>query len=138
MGLQAEIKKAVRWDIPDVDFDTNLRDVIGVMVKHDASALIVKTGDEVAGVITELDIVDAITSEENLDRARAADFLSACELIPTKAMNNPCVQLDENETVGNAIKLLSASGTHNLVVTGKDKNTYGLVSSRDLLKLLAS
>lgn len=136
MGLQTEIKNAVRWDTPDVDLDTNLREIIEVMVRHDAPAIIVKAGGKVAGVVTELDVLDCITSEANLDTTRAAEFLSACELIPTKSMNNPCVQLDENESVGNAIKLLSASGTHNLVVTGKDKHTYGMISSRDLLKLL--
>ena len=136
MGLQAEIKNAVSWGTPAVNMQTNLREVIELMVKHDTSALIVKDNDEVAGVVSDLDVLESITSQDDLEETKVSDLLSACELISDRSITSPCVQLDENESVANAIKLLSASGTHNLVVTGSDRDVFGTVSSRELLKLL--
>lgn len=138
MGLKAVIKDAVCWDTPAVNLHTSICEVIELMVKHDTSALIVKADDGVAGVVSDLDVLESITSQGDLDETKVSDFLSACELISGQSITSPCVQLDENESVENAIKLLSTSGTHNLVVTGADKDAYGTVSSRDLLKLLIS
>jgi len=136
MGLQSIIKDIVCWDTPTVGLQTNLRDVIELMTEHDTSALIVKVDDNVVGVVSELDVLESIKSQGDMDEKKVADFLSACELLSDPSVKSPCVQLDENETVANAIKLLSSSGTHNIVVTGADKKVHGTVSSRDLLKLL--
>ena len=138
MGLQAEIKDAVCWDTPAVGLNTSLREVIQIMVTHNTSALIVKDDGNVTGIVSDLDVLESITSQGDMDETKVSDFLSACELISGKAIKSPCVQLDENESVENAIKLLSASGTHNLVVTGSDKDAFGTVSSRELLQLLIS
>ncbi len=138
MGLQTEIKDAVCWDTPAISLHTSLREVIELMVKHNTSALIVKADDSVAGVVSDLDVLESVTSQGDLDETKVSEFLSACELLTGQSITSPCVQLDENESVENAIKLLSASGTHNIVVIGSGKDVYGTVSSRDLLKSLIS
>ena len=138
MGLQAEIKDAVCWDTPAVNLNTSLREVIQIMVTNNTSAIIVKDDSNVTGIVSDLDVLESITSQGDLDETKVSDFLSACELISGKAIKSPCVQLDENESVESAIKLLSASGTHNLVVTGADSDALGTISSRELLQLLIS
>ena len=138
MGLLSEIKDAVNWDAPAVDLQSSLREVIQKMVDSDASAVVVKTDDAVVGVVTEMDLLDCISNQNDLDETRVSDFFTACELITSQPAKNPCIQLDESESVENAIKILAAAGTHNLVVAGSKERSSGIVSSRDLLKLLVS
>ena len=138
MGLYTELKDAVCWDTPTINLHTSLREVIELMVKHETSALIVKADDGVAGVVSDLDVLESVTSQGDLDETKVSEFLSTCELVTDQSITSPCIQLGENESVENAIRLLSASGTHNLVVIGSDKDVYGTVSSRDLLKTLIS
>jgi CBS domain-containing protein len=65
MGLNAEIKSVVNWDAPSVDIEDNLRKVIKKMLEHKASALAVKVGDKVAGVVTDMDVMDCISKDES-------------------------------------------------------------------------
>lgn len=137
MDLQATIKDAVCWDIPAVTLRTNLLEVIELMTAHNTSALIVKDNGNIVGIVSDLDILESISAQGLKDEPMVSQFLSSCELISEESSTTPCVQLDEDESVENAIKLLSSSGTHNLVVTGSE-DKHGILSLRNLLKLLAS
>ena len=108
------------------------------MVTNNGSALAVKTDDALVGVVTEMDVIDCISDQKDLDKTRVSDFLTACELITNLPQKSPCAQLDESESVENAIKVLSVAGTHNLVVSGRTDKEVGIASIRDLLKLLIS
>lgn len=134
MGLNAEIKSVVNWDAPSVDIEDNLRKVIKKMLEHNASALAVKVGDEVAGVVTDMDVMDCISNKEDLDEIKASKFMTACELINDKGVKTPCVQLDESQSVESALGVMATAGVHHLLVAGE--KTAGMVSVHDLLKLV--
>ena len=138
MGIQSEIKDAVNWDAPTVGLQSSLREAIQKLVANNVSGLVVKTDDAVVGLVTEMDLLDCISNQKDLDKTRVSEFLTPCELITNHPTKSPCAQLDESESVENAIKVLSAAGTHNLVVSGAKEMESGIVSSRDLLKLLLS
>ena len=138
MGIQSEIKDAVNWDAPTVGLQSSLREAIQKLVANNVSGLVVKTDDAVVGLVTEMDLLDCISNQKDLDKTRVSEFLTPCELITNRPTKSPCAQLDESESVENAIKVLSAAGTHNLVVSGANERGTGVVSSRDLLKLLLS
>ena len=136
MGLQSEIKNAVNWEAPAVGLQSSLREVIQKMVYSNTSALVVKTDDAVVGLVTDMDLLDCISNQKDLDKTRVSDFLTPCELITDQPTKSPCAQLDESESVENAIKVLDASGTHNLLVSGASDKEAGIASIHSLLKLL--
>ena len=139
MKFQTEIKNAVDWDAPSVGLESSLRDVIQKLVASKASALAVKIDDILVGVVTDIDIIDSISDQRDLDTTKVSEFLTPCELITNDlTKGSPCAQLDESESVENALKVLSVSGTHNLVVSGKTDKDVGIASIRDLLHLLIS
>ncbi|MEK6197797.1 MAG: CBS domain-containing protein [Desulfobacterales bacterium] len=137
MGLQSEIKDAVNWEAPTVGLESSLREVIQKLVARNVSALVVKTDDTVVGLVTEYDLIDIISNQKDFDKTRVSEFLSPCELITEhRTKLSPCAQLDESQSVENAIKVLDAAGTHNLLVSGETDKDVGIASIRDLLKLL--
>lgn len=134
MGLNDEIKKAVDWDTEHVDVEDSLRTVIQKMAGSKSSSLVVKNGDTVVGVITDVDLMKCLVDGDDLDTVKAKKFMTACELITSGDEDaSPCAQLDESESVLNALKVMEAAGVHNLLVSG-DKDKVGTVSARKLLE----
>ena len=138
MGFNDEIINAVDWDAPSVDMEANLRTVIQLMVENQSSALTVMMGDEVMGVVTDMDILESFGRTDDLDETRAADFMTTCELISNKEITSPCAQLDSAESVENALAVMNSAGVHHLLVSGDEKKKAGIVSILDLLKLVIS
>ena len=137
MPLNQKIKDAVNWDAETVSMEDSLRTVIKKIVKSKTSALVVKMDEIVIGFVTDLDIIDSIASGADLDETKANSFMIACELITERATTNPCIQLHEEESVRNALSLMSGAGVHNLMVSGENDKCVGTVSITDLLGLIA-
>lgn len=138
MGLNDDISAAVNWDAPRIAMEDSLRVVIQKMVDSRTSALLVKVGAEVAGIVTDMDVMKAVVDENDLDKTKASNLMTACELISGNVVKSPCVQLHEAESVKNALGVLDTAGVHNLVVSGENDKLTGIVSIRDLLKLVIS
>ena len=138
MGLQSEIKYAVNWEAPAVGLQSSLREVIQKLVDSNTSALVVKSDDAVVGLVTDMDIVECISNQKDMDKTKVSEFLTPCELITGQPIKSPCAQLDKSESVENAIKVLAAAGTHNLLVSGASNKEVGTAAARNLLKLLLS
>ncbi len=137
MTMSQKIKKAVNWDAETVSTDDSLRTVIKKMVRSKTSALVVKLDDFVIGIVTDMDIIESIDNGADLDETKASSFMIACELITEKETTNPCVQLHEDESVGNALRLMSNAGIHHLMISGKNDTCVGTVSITDVLRLIA-
>ncbi|MEW6500618.1 MAG: cyclic nucleotide-binding/CBS domain-containing protein [Thermodesulfobacteriota bacterium] len=135
MGLTATIGAAVKKDAPAVSLDDTLRAAIRKMTAAGCSALVVRSGAELVGVVTEMDLLDSIVRHDDLDGTRVSRFMTSCELITGKAACSPCVQLDENEPVQNALATMHKAGTHHLLVAGADNKAIGMISVADLLRL---
>ncbi|MFZ5798191.1 MAG: CBS domain-containing protein [Desulfobulbus sp.] len=136
MGLHDTIGKAIDRSTPTVALDDTLATVIRKMVDEGCSALAVQSGGELIGIVTDMDVMDSIKRNGLSNATKVADFMVKCELLSEKGTKSPCVQLDEGESVENAIKLMAGAGVHNLLVSGADKKAIGIVSSRALLKLV--
>lgn len=64
--------------------------------------------------------------------------MTKCEFISRKPTRNPCVQLDEDEEILSAIKVMYEAGINHLLVSGSKGEPVGMVSSLEMIKLLAS
>lgn len=138
MSLQETIKSLVKLDIPTVILDDPIRHVIQYMNEKDVSSVLVCTGEDVAGIISDTDLVDTIASGEDIDAVLVRDVMTACEIAAGDGTTNPCAQIDDDESVLNTLKVFNASGTHCLVVSTGDKSAPGLVVLRDVLVLAIS
>jgi CBS domain-containing protein len=135
--LNQEIKNAVNWDADNVSIEDSLRTVIKKIVKSKTSALVVKMDEIVIGFVTDMDIIDSISSGADLDETKANSFMSACELITERPTTNPGIQLHEEESVENAFRLMSGAGVHSIMISGENEKCVGIVSITDLLGLIA-
>jgi predicted transcriptional regulator len=138
MGKNKTIKEAVIRKFPAVTMEDTLETALKVMAKDNASALVVKAGDDLVGVVAIADIMYSLSNEDDLRQTKVASFMTSCEFITEKPTNNPCVQLDEDEGVLSAIKVMSEAGVNHLLVSGSKGEPVGMVSSLEIIKLLAS
>ncbi|MCX5869552.1 MAG: CBS domain-containing protein [Deltaproteobacteria bacterium] len=134
MGLGSEISSAVKWDSPSVDMQGTLRTAINKMVNNGVSALVVKSGDKVVGVVTDMDFMRCIAKGDDLDGVTVSSFMTSCEVISGKKIKIPCIQLDTTQSVKNAIGLMDLAGVHHLFVAGEEG--AGVISAQDLLRLV--
>lgn len=138
MGLNDEIGSAVNWNAPSVDTNDSLLTVIRKMVESQTSALAVTVDGNVAGVVTDMDIMMCIDKGLDLDETKAARFMTSCEVIGNRNVKSPCVQLDAAQTAENALGVMNRAGVHHLLVTGENDRVTGMVSIIALLKLVIS
>lgn len=139
MGINESISAAVQRDVPFVGQDESLRSAIVKMADSAESAIIVKNGEDLVGVVTDMDLMSSVVDGDDLDSTPVARFMTACELITKKAAKIPCVQLDEGESIKNALDIMYEAGVHHLLVSGgSDDEVIGMVSAKSLLKIAAS
>jgi len=134
MALQDTLKTITAWNVPPVSATTSLKTAIDLMSEHGVCALAVATDGEILGLVTDLDLSSAVVRGWDPRTTMVAECMTACDLITGSGARNPCVQLDEDETVENALKLLDGQGVHNLLVSGPGSSLVGIVSSCSLLK----
>ena len=134
MNVKATINTCISAEAPSCSMDDNLRTVAEKIAESDASACVVKSGEEIVGVITDTDVADNISRGKNIDQTKASEFMTSCELLTKKAAKIPCIQLFEDETIENALKVMASGGIHHILVWGTSGNAIGVVSTKDLLK----
>jgi len=138
MALKDNIKNIIKVDLPKIDAADSVKKAIELMGRHGDCALAVETNGEVIGVITDLDLASALVHGGDTNAMMVAEYMTSCDLITGSGATRPCVQLDEDETVESALKLLDSTGVHNLMVSGAGDHFRGIVSSCELLRAAIS
>lgn len=136
MGYDDTIKSAIKTDPPRLGLEDNLRTAIEKVSCKDCSGAIVEANGEMIGIVSEMDLMQAVSSNRDLDDTKVADIMTTCELIRDKLQKTPCVQLDEDQSVFSGLKVMTEAGVHNLLVSGAGDKVIGLASASDLLKKL--
>lgn len=136
MSISDAIGVAMKDDTPAVNLEDSLRTAIKNMSEANATAVMVKSGDELIGIVTETDVMHQVVKGVGLDDVKVSQLMTACEIISSKPAKTPCVQLDENETIQNALAIMDEAGIRNLLISGDGGHAKGVVSTRDLLKLV--
>lgn len=134
MALKDSLKNIVNIGLPRVAPSTSIKQVIELMAQRGACAIGVEMDGEVIGVISDLDLAAALVHGGKPETMMVAEYMTACDLITGQGAKSPCVQLDEDETVENGLKLLEGTGIHNLMVSGPHDHFLGIVSSCELLR----
>lgn len=131
------IKDAIVRKYPDIDIEDNLTSAIQMMAKNNASALVVKKDDQLLGIVTITDVMFSLAGNNDPDETTIGSFMTVCDLIAETGTRNPCAQLDVHQDALSAIKVMYEAGVHHLVVSGDRGEPVGIVSSLEIVKLLA-
>jgi len=151
MEFNDKIKNHMKTDIIYADVEERLASVIFKMSQGESDIAVVKSKEDIVGVITASDIYSALVkevfSEEVKKAANAAEikdmkvieimkgppvkkFMSACQI----GGSNPCVQAYEDTTIKDAIRIMERSGLHHLLVLDDKSNLVGTISSDDIIR----
>jgi len=136
MDKRKTIKNALRQDSPSVRINDSLETALKIMARENLSALVVKMDEEVVGIITISDIMYSLANEEDPQQVTVSSFMTKCELITTRTVKSPCVQLDEDRDLLSAIKVMNEAGVSHILVSGSGGAPVGMVSSLEIIKLL--
>lgn len=133
-----KVKLAITRKFPAIESNESMERAIHIMAEANASVLAVKSGDELTGMVTVSDVVHSLANDYDLKKTKVSTFMTECRIDKTDSKNHPCIQLDEDQDVISAIKVMYDGGINHLLVTGGNNKPLGIVSSLDLIKLIAS
>lgn len=118
----ATISQLMNRDIKVVPYDTTIEDSADKMSQWNISSLLIEREGQVAGIVTDTDIVrKAVAKQLRLDQEKIGELMS-----------RPVVSLEQDRSVEDAFDLMGESRVRHLVVTERG-NIIGIVSVRDLL-----
>lgn len=133
MGLNTSIKSLVRREVPQVQ-DTDMVDkVIDILANNKVPTILVFSGEKLAGVISDTDLISCIAEGEDASLIEIKTVMTPCQMADQDGTLNPCAQIDEDESVLNALLVFEMSGTHGLVVATSDPKIPGIICLRDVL-----
>jgi CBS domain-containing protein len=151
MWFSDTIKQHMRTDILHITEDERLADVVFKMSNAGADIAVVKSKNDIIGVITETDIYYALVKEvlpENVNgekKMRTLDDVKIVDLMQGPSAKkvmascdsvgwHPCVDTFEDDTIENAIRIMQRSGLHHLLVLDKNNKLVGTLSSHEIIK----
>ncbi len=151
MEFNNKIKDHMKTDVTYTTVEERLANVIFKMSKAEADIAVVKSKEDIVGVITASDIYSALVKEVFAKDAKetggsteiedmkvidimrgppAEKFMTACQL----GGSNPCIQVHEDTTIKDAIRIMERSCLHHLLVMDDKNNLVGTISSNDIIR----
>lgn len=111
----------------DVVPETSLRDVAALLDEHEIGVVVVLGADGLEGVVSERDVVRALGQGADMDATCAADVMAT----------EP-VWVTEDDTVDDAAASMADEAVRHLPVLDEDGQVCGILSSRDVLRVLSA
>jgi CBS domain-containing protein len=72
-----QVRNLMRSPVVTVDPDQSLRHAAQVMQEHDIGSVVVEQGGQVAGILTERDVLHAAAQLGDIGQARVAEHMTA-------------------------------------------------------------
>ncbi|MCB9704169.1 MAG: CBS domain-containing protein [Myxococcales bacterium] len=136
LGPDAPISSLMRTDVHTVTPTHRLRDVRELMREHQLHHVPVVDGPRLLGMLSASDLLDLGFGEHGHDEAELAAFLDRRFPI-SQVMARDLVTVSPSTPIRKAAALLSGGTFHALPVVDGDGDLLGIVTSSDLLRLLA-
>lgn len=138
--------------VPPVAPDTSVAQVFRLLVDYDVAGVAVVENDEIVGIITESDVIQR---QADLDEPTPVPFLDAIfvadagrpyeeELRRALALNarmlmsSPVTSIRSDATLDETATVMIDLDRHVLPVVGADNRYMGIVSRRDLVRVIAA
>ncbi|MCV0404563.1 MAG: CBS domain-containing protein [Chloroflexi bacterium] len=137
--------------VPSVELETSIADVLRLMVEHDVAGVAVVENDEIVGIITESDVIARQKDVEEptvvpfFDAIFVADAGRAYEdeirrVLATTAgelMTSPVTSVKSAANLEQIATIMLDHDVHPLPVVDENNRYIGIVSRRDLVRLIA-
>jgi len=108
MAESLKVRQAIKRKFPVIDIDDSLDMAIQLMAETNVSVLAVKVGAELIGIVSVWDVMNGLAHDFDRQQTKISTFMTKCEFNTDKSSKNACIQLDEDEDVISAIKVMSA------------------------------
>ena len=138
MAETLKVRQAVKRKFPVIDMEDSLDIAMQLMAETNVSVLAVKVASELVGLVTVWDVLNGLAHDYDRQQTKISALMTKCEFHTNKSTKNACIQLDENEELFSAIKVMYEAGVNHLLVTGEKGKPVGIVSSLELIKLAAT
>lgn len=132
------VKQAIKKKFPIIKQEENLNAAINLMAESDVSVLVVKAEGLLIGILTVSDVMHGLANDYDLEQTKISSFMTECNVDGKDANGKSCIQLDEDQDLMSAIKVMYSGGINHLLITGVNNEPLGVVSNLDLIKLIAS
>lgn len=127
MGLGISIETVMRSPPVTALFSDNVSLVIEKMISNNIGAVIVMSGGDPVGIVTERDILERVVrAGKDPNKTRAEEIMSS-----------PLISIEADKTVKDALILMRDKKVRRLGVTRRGR-LIGIVTERRLLDALAS
>jgi predicted transcriptional regulator len=137
MTERKTIKNAIKRKFPVININDTLETALKMMSQANVSVLAVKIEKELIGIVSISDVMYSLANGDDLQETTISSFMTKCEFNTGKETRNPCIQLDEDEDALSAIRVMYEAGVNHLLVSGANGEAVGIVSSLEIVKLLA-
>jgi predicted transcriptional regulator len=138
MEKYLKVKQAIKRKFPVIESNESIQAAINLMAEADVSVLAVEADKELIGMITVTDVMQGIANDYDLQKTKISIFMTECRIDKKISTARTCIQLDEDQDVISAVKVMYEGGINHLLVTGEKNKPLGIVSSLELVKLIAS
>jgi predicted transcriptional regulator len=138
MEKYLKVSQAIKRKFPVIESNESLGAAIDLMAQNNVSVLVVKVEGELIGIITVSDVMHGLANGYDLEQTEISAFMTGCRFDSKNLNTQPCIQLDEDQDVMSAIKVMYEGGINHLLVTGAVNRPLGVVSSLVLIKLIAA
>jgi len=125
--LENSVESVMRSPPVTALFSDSVASVIDKMITNNIGAVIVISGGNPVGIITERDVVEKVTRA-----GRDPSKIKAEEI-----MSSPLISIEADKTIGDALVLMRDKKVRRLGVTRRGR-LVGIVTERRLLDALAS
>ena len=115
------VMKLARSPAPAVQVDATIRQAVAVMAEMNSGALIVLDGEEVAGIVSERDIVLRAVGEG----------MDVNNTLVKAIMSTPVESVPSSTPTARAVDMMSKQRFRHLAILGDDGKLAGLLSIRD-------
>lgn len=133
-----KVKQAIKRKFPVIELNASLEAAIHLMAENDVSVLVVKEDGQLIGILTVSDVMHGLANDYDLQRTKISTFMTECAVDGKNIRGKSCIQLDEDQDVMSALKVMYEGGINHLLVTGVRNKPLGVVSNLELIKLIAA
>jgi predicted transcriptional regulator len=117
-------------ELVTVPYEGTIDDALVRMVEADRSTVMVMDRGGLVGLIGDVDIGRLVAKGVDIKKALIRDFVTACILTG----NQPCVQVRQDESVLNALKVMDSWAASQIVVVDENDEVVGTLSVLEALK----
>ena len=129
MNLSRTVAQFMERQVETLGYDSMLSDAFKVMVQQNQRSVVIVDDRGIMGLINASDMARFIIQERDLKGSSIRDFMTFCSLSGPA----PCIQISDDDTLLNALKVMVMWGADVVVVVDRNNNLVGTI---DLLQAL--